>query len=356
MKKTNFRKENGAISALVMMSMLFLLFTVIGVYRLSSKRAQTQIQSSKMLENVYSENDNVVFKEEAVEDVPIYTAEQLKAFKEGKPIIINGKKYTSTNAKLQNDIFIKDLATDYNNVEKGDYDIYFYDDDDGNYYDSDGYSINLTKKLGYSDENIKMHLDGIMNVPFTHDNESEVWKDLSGNSNDIDKTLSNNYYSIENNEYISFDDKLSELFKGDNTIELVLNIDSVISNGTINIIGNNQINYGFKNGKVSLIKPENAEETNVTIDDGNIHTVSFVYTKNDGKVKIYIDGSEKGEITSNDLKNYNSVWKNVNIGKNSVIDGFEGKIYSVRIYEAALETDDISNNYSIDSSRFKDDE
>ena len=122
MKKYDSKKQAGAISVFVMMAMLFFLFTIIGVYAIGSKRAQTQTESLKIAkEKFYSENAMDTYEKKMAlsnETIPIYTKEQLWTVGSDKKVEIEGKVYTfSAGAKyeLKNDI-IMNIETDLKNA------------------------------------------------------------------------------------------------------------------------------------------------------------------------------------------------------------------------------------------------
>ena len=81
MKKC-YKNENGAISAFVMFAMVFFLVVIVGVYMISSKRAQTQTQSLEMVQGKYYTEGQEKEKYDAkiaksTDKIPIYTKEQL---------------------------------------------------------------------------------------------------------------------------------------------------------------------------------------------------------------------------------------------------------------------------------------
>ena len=123
MKK--LRSENGAITMLVLITVIFLVSFLISSYILVANKAKTQKEiieetrkiyepTSTMEEiyNSYFNNGNII---------PIYTVEQLQAIGNGKQININGKYYTFSNDEntiyvLMNNLEIKayeDYGEDY---------------------------------------------------------------------------------------------------------------------------------------------------------------------------------------------------------------------------------------------------
>ena len=123
MKK--LRSENGAITMLVLITVIFLVSFLISSYILVANKAKAQKEiieetrkiyepTSTMEEiyNSYFNNGNII---------PIYTVEQLQAIGNGKQININGKYYTFSNDEntiyvLMNNLEIKayeDYGEDY---------------------------------------------------------------------------------------------------------------------------------------------------------------------------------------------------------------------------------------------------
>lgn len=152
MKQKIKSSQNGAISVFVMITMVFFLLTIVGVYLISSKRAQTQTESVKLIKDqYYTENEENDIYHSKIADIsaiiPIYTQEQLWSIGNGKAIEIEGKVYTfNTGAmyQLKNDIIInieemKDSkAIDESRINKNNYEIYYYYN--GDYYIAIQYS------------------------------------------------------------------------------------------------------------------------------------------------------------------------------------------------------------------------
>lgn len=116
------KSENGAITILVLTSILFMVSFLISTYAIVANKLQTQkeiineirktYEAKKSLEEIY----NSYFDEDGI--IPIYTAEQLLAIGTGKKLPINGKIYTFANDAvylLKNDIVFNayDISEDY---------------------------------------------------------------------------------------------------------------------------------------------------------------------------------------------------------------------------------------------------
>ena len=108
-----FKNENGAITILVLTSILFMVSFLISTYVIVANRVQIQkeiiseirrtYEPEKSLEEIY----NSYFDEDGI--IPIYIEEQLLAIGTGEKLNINGKIYTFSNDAvymLKNDIDI----------------------------------------------------------------------------------------------------------------------------------------------------------------------------------------------------------------------------------------------------------
>lgn len=161
MKKKDLKNQKGAISIFVLMAMLFFLVTMLGVYTITSKRAQTQTESVELVkEKYYTEGEEQVLYQQkvsnATNNLPIYTKEQLWSVGTGKKVEMEGTVYTFAAAatyELKNDIVINLDDTmkivDTSKVNRNGYEIYYYNPENNLYYNlSDSSSYDLQKN-GY---------------------------------------------------------------------------------------------------------------------------------------------------------------------------------------------------------------
>lgn len=147
MRNLKLKSQKGAISVFVLVSMLFFVVTIVGIYVITSMRAQSQTESVEVIQGQYytEGEENIIYEEKVSNttvDIPIYTKEHLYSIGTGKQVEIEGVEYTFSSKatyKLQNDIIINiddsviavgnnDATIDYNN-----YEIYYYYE--GSYYD-----------------------------------------------------------------------------------------------------------------------------------------------------------------------------------------------------------------------------
>ena len=145
MKKKIYQYQNGAISVFAMVAMLFFVLTTLGIYTLSSKRAQTQTESIDLIQERYNIDENGAYNSKIAESnavIPIYTKDQLFEIGSDENIEIDGIIYKFSLARtyeLKNDIIINISELDDNvfnetgkNLTKHGYEIYYYNN--GNYY------------------------------------------------------------------------------------------------------------------------------------------------------------------------------------------------------------------------------
>ena len=98
MEEKSIKSQKGAISVFVTIAMIFFLVTTLGIYMISSKRAQTQTQSVERMQTQYYTEEEEIQKynakiESSDEIIPIYTKEQYWSIGENKWIEIDGKIY-----------------------------------------------------------------------------------------------------------------------------------------------------------------------------------------------------------------------------------------------------------------------
>ena len=115
MQKKNISSQKGAISLFVMLSMLFFLMFMLGVYTIVSRRNRAQIQATTQLRTIYSEaamdqtskyNEKFANSDEVI---PISNAKEFSMIGTGNNFWKNGKIYTCASDRkyqLSNDIII----------------------------------------------------------------------------------------------------------------------------------------------------------------------------------------------------------------------------------------------------------
>jgi len=161
MKK--LKSENGAITIIVIVSVLFFVSFLISSYVIIANKVQTQkeiiAETKKVYETTSSMEDiyNSYFSNDEI--IPIYTVEQLLSIgEEDKQISIDGKYYTFTNASsyiLKNDLEFStiDLGLTEDWVPLGSNNSTFKGNFEGNGHTITVTNLDATKDI-YTEENL----------------------------------------------------------------------------------------------------------------------------------------------------------------------------------------------------------
>ena len=223
---------------------------------------------------------------------------------------------------------------------------------------------------GYVTDGLQLWYDGIQNTRNGHDDEPEYWEDLSGNENDayIDSNLidSENVYINHNNirleqtELITNDAITLDTF----TFEVCL---SNISNnlGTQCAVGQRTGKFtmrrlGFWRNQMTLKGQTNFEierDGTVLTDTDNGYTglnepITFAFVKSNSNIWGYVNGTLC--LTSLPYPTIGSAIEDI-----IHIGGFNGDnftiadFHSVRIYNRALNAQELGQNAIINHSRFE---
>lgn len=214
-------------------------------------------------------------------------------------------------------------------------------------------------KPDYAKEGLILHYDAINNTGNGHDNSTTIWKDLSGNGNDLKlSNFGNNEKSGWSDYAINFDgvddfgtiSTISQYLQGDVTIST--RIYSKAANNYRGIYGNHVgTNYG-----VSGILAQYQENLMRIGYNGNIVDIPYDYVTNKEitltvqmgtniGTKVYINGKLVGEIKtdSNPIQPETEFW----IGKsyNSAERYFLGTMNNFLIYNRLLTENEINEIY-----------
>lgn len=90
----NLKSEKGAITLVVLVTMLFLISFLMSAYMIVSNRAQKQQEISNEIQQMYSDNQDLdeLYNSHINNDIiPIYTVEQLLKIGSGEQLLINNK-------------------------------------------------------------------------------------------------------------------------------------------------------------------------------------------------------------------------------------------------------------------------
>ena len=399
----NKTSQNGAISIFVMSAMIFLIVTVLGIYMVNAKRAQTQNASIKSLKDDYYKDDqnDDINPNNSSDNLKIYNKEQLwnveanKTYQLQNDIIINISELKNANIK-----YLTSTAT----ISYGNYNVYYYHNNDyyvlNKYYNGSSneytragslkdvlfasgenfatisttipsrayYSFaykNLSEDIGYVTDGLILHYDGIKNTATGHSSTTATWKDLSGTGND-----GNLNECAWNESFLNFDGQndyvnAHKIDLKDNTsftydVVLFFNTNqnhSVIMGNFSNEIGGSVL--GIDDIKDNYLKFHTKSYSNHKINstkglnDDKKHHISAIYNRELGKLYLYIDGKldQSGDV-SNDL-NYPDLNFCIGMWSSTNTQFFKGNIYSMKVYNKALSEQEIVQNFNIDNARFK---
>ena len=397
MRKEKLKSQKAAISIFVVVAMLFFLVTIMGLFMITSKRAQTQTESFGMIQDQYYEEGEETEKyfskiATSSEIIPIYSKEQFWSIGTGTKVEIEGKIYTFSDTaqyQLQNDIILnisiqEDFPiVDASKIDNNNYEIYYFYNDNyyvlatgntgdlyinGKYFN---YKNNLSKNLGYVTDGLVLHYDGIKNSGTEHNSDATTWKDLSGNGNDgklVGGSWQDNHLTLDGTNYVQAV-KNNPVFNGidgspDMTVE-VISKKTVRSYGDLIAFTHVPDKGRFYMDLWSAREDNRAYEILYYYKDGSflnqisytdipLNTINSIsYGKQSTRYFSYVNGMQKDSRNSNESIG----WKNndLYIGR-SINDDygyfFIGEVYSVRIYNRTLTEAEIKQNYEIDKERF----
>lgn len=141
----NLKNERGAITLVVLVSMLFLVSFLMSAYMIVSNRAQKQSEISKEIQQMYSDDQdlNVLYNSYINNEIiPIYTVEQLLKIGTGEQLLINNKYCTMTwiaTYALMNDLEI-DASTSWIPINSN--------ENFKGYFEGNGHTITVTDTNG----------------------------------------------------------------------------------------------------------------------------------------------------------------------------------------------------------------
>lgn len=218
---------------------------------------------------------------------------------------------------------------------------------------------------GYVMDGLILHYDGINNTGDGHSDNTTIWKDLSGNGNDA---ILNNIRFNDDNSLSAIDNTSYAVRKvnipGSNTIEIVAQYDST-DIGYLYALeqddnryfylwnysnSGNTMSYRYVNNGTWDVHDNITDETSITNKKLFI-TISFnASTKN---AIIYVNGQYHKTVSIPKYENVNNTRLrlfNEVTGEKPLIGG---RIYTVRVYDRILTTDEIQENYEIDKNRYQ---
>lgn len=380
--KTN---QKGSITVLVILSCLFFIMFLTGMFMLSSVKRQVQIEATKKEQNIYSQgNANEIYNNYFAEGViPIYTKEQLQKICSGEQIAINeenGKIYNFSTSAIY--LIKENIQFEYNGIwqmpsnfsqtgriegsgkkitirdtsKSGE--IYYYYTEDNNY------KFPLTKE-GYTYSNLLLHYDGINNTGSGHSSSTTTWKDLSGNgyNGTLNQFASSTCWEANQlrfdgvNDYIGT--SLPQASMGNNITITAVCLAEATNNyrGLFGPYNSNAENYvgmyfQFADEKIVAGRPGSSVEVNIP-EDYNYNKVIITCVLGSSSSKLYINGTLVGTateceefITTNSLQ----------VGCSSTAQTnryWLGTVSSFMVYNKTLTEEEIAQNDKTSKERFK---
>lgn len=219
----------------------------------------------------------------------------------------------------------------------------------------------------YVQDGLQLHYDALNNTGNGHSDTTDTWRDLSPNHNDGVIEFGNGMWETNSlvldgsRTGVFVDDNLVDLFKEDNTIQILLEIDE---EGTRDIfVGNynteHAINYE-KYGDGNLFRHyidaggNDIRTCSDTMKIGEIQILTWKWNKGQNTIEIYQDNRQITNFTANRIGAYSYDWNNAWFGRDSRTGEtcLKGKIFSIRVYNKLLSQEEINQNYQVDVIRY----
>lgn len=218
---------------------------------------------------------------------------------------------------------------------------------------------------GYEQEGLIAFYDAINNTGRGHSNNTTIWKDLSGNGYDAiykgTQVLTWNEKSYDfinpNTNYFETENSIT-LGTTSRTIEIVCSleedgVENIIGLGTTTSGTLNDIIY-YQNG-LNLNDYSNSSMEGITDEWklGKNYSNTIIYNFEGNTISYYTDTSIKDNVSFSNL-NTSSSTLNIGIGKDTTHNTNKRfKVYSVRIYNRVLTTQERQRNYELDKQRYE---
>ena len=232
---------------------------------------------------------------------------------------------------------------------------------------SNGHRINAYTDTynGYIQDDLVLWYDGYANTGTIRNAFATTWKDLSGTGNDVTingATWNYNYLSFDGvNDYayktsgavynITKEHTIEVLFKPEKIASSYQSIFNTVDSGTgvsqygsLWITSGNQLRYETADGSANNL----SQGLGLNSDDVNKKYL-MTNIRDDKTYKTY----NQGNLIKEDITTWNARTPNpaIYIGK-AASYYFQGKIYSIRVYNKALTEDEILHNYLYDVEKF----
>ncbi|MCL2341832.1 MAG: LamG domain-containing protein [Firmicutes bacterium] len=369
----NAKSEKGAVTLLVLVTMLFFVAFLITTYMILANKARSQKEVTDQTRQIY----NSVSAEEAYRSyfgdniVPIYTKEQLFDIGTNKQVQVSeagGKIYNFVaNATY---VLMSNLQFDYNGIwntpanavldknghqlkihdtSKTAETIYYY------YNDKSDYKFATTEE-GYIYNGLAAYYDGINNTGSGHSTTATTWKDLSGNGNN--GILAGNYTWNNNNIkggtngfWADCGNNQSTNIANEITMEVL--VKKTYDSNQI-IIAKNHTNSYYLNtsGNSAIVYFNNVTYTVTGLFPQNTLALQTTTLKS-GIAKIYMNGIISAQNSGYTLPANTG---NLYMGKSQTVvetnSPIRSEVYAIRLYNRALSDEEIAQNYKIDKIRY----
>ncbi len=219
------------------------------------------------------------------------------------------------------------------------------------------------KRIGYIEEGLMLHYDGIINTRNGNNSKATVWEDLSGNNNDgtikNGCTWNEKSINLSSNESGIIGNYSEDLKLNNYTIEIIL--ESYVENST-----NGAVLYDFyKEGNEGYFAK--ISDDSLLIAFGNTsYTYNYDFLNSEYPISIVVrcdKDNEKYDIYMNNEKIYNytgnidinqSTETSFGILNNDKCDegAYLGKVNNIKIYNKVLTDSELQQNYEINKNRY----
>lgn len=387
------KNEKGAITILVLISILFMVSFLISSYVIIANKVKTQKEVIEQTRKIYEEGniEDIYINYFSTEIIPIYNAEQLIRIGSDDKYLIGNKYYElSENATyiLMDNISFDSRDFAYLNgndwIPTGRRNIKF----EGNgkeitvtnqegiikkYNENNKYkyyaNIELATNSDYITNGLTCWLDGSENSikGGNHNSSTETWTDISNNNNNAEiydlRTWGENYIFFGGTSYAKLDSLLGTNRNTNFTVEVIYSSMNYQGMGGVLCSGFGSINsqlrlelgnriIGYNTGNTSA-----ADGLNFLATNGEICSFVTKMGTNNSIGYYYLNGESKGQFISGISPTESTVEKEIFLGKSSW--GYQSlnryancKIYAVRIYNRQLTDEEIQQNYEVDKQRF----
>lgn len=219
----------------------------------------------------------------------------------------------------------------------------------------------------YVKSGLQVFYDAINNTGSGHNNNTKVWRDLSGNGNDAkwkgtsttQLTWNDKSYDFinPNSNYFESTKNIS-LGSSSRTIELVCSLEedgvkNVIGFGTSSSNTLNDLMYINNGINLNIGSYGTGSGIDNAFDNGRTYFSSISYNSSNRQTIYYRNAESKTNTLSYSLYT-GSTLLNIGIGKNSSNNTNKRlKIHAVRIYNRVLTAEERKQNYELDKARYE---